>query len=98
MAKEGGFKGSFRSSLIYEESPIGEKRRFLLTQKPTDYVHGDIVLPLQVCGIANLAVLQDKAFSVVKANAKRRFRSRGLSFPLKVPALPSAKKVFACPI
>ena len=78
---QGFIRGSFRISLIYEESLIGEKRRFLLTQKPTDYVHGDIVLPLQVCGIANLAVLQDKAFSVVKANAKRRFRSRAVSCP-----------------
>ena len=57
----GAGKALFAAALSTFKVQAAKSAAFCL-QKTAAYVHGDIVHPLQVCGIANLAVLQDKTF------------------------------------
>ncbi len=48
------FGVSFRSSFIYNQSPISEKRRFLHAQKPAAFVHHSSLVHVQVSVITAL--------------------------------------------
>ena len=57
------FGVSFRSSFIYNQSPISEKRRFLHAQKPAAFVHHSSLVHVQVSVIASFAMTQELLYN-----------------------------------